>query len=90
MKEAKSLPTEKAAEIDTSHTWFSSHILYAVSCFFGLGASHRPTVKLPQWKPHPMQVLKTGRKMVVIAAVDAGTVSFFRFGQGGFDEMPMV
>lgn len=34
--------------------------------------------------------LKTGRKMVVVAAVDAGMTSFFRFGQGVFTEWPMA
>jgi tRNA-splicing endonuclease subunit Sen54 len=35
-------------------------------------------------------VLKAGKKNVVIAAVDAGSVSFFRFGQGAFEELPMA
>jgi len=34
--------------------------------------------------------LRQGNKAVVIAAVDAGIVSFFRFGQGAFEEWPMV
>lgn len=41
-------------------------------------------------RPNPYQMLKTGKKIVVVAAVDAGTISFFRFGQGVFDEWPMV
>ncbi|KAH8104966.1 tRNA-splicing endonuclease subunit sen54 N-term-domain-containing protein [Phellopilus nigrolimitatus] len=41
-------------------------------------------------RPNPFQVLKTGKKMIVIAAVDAGMISFFRFGQGSFDEWPMA
>jgi tRNA-splicing endonuclease subunit Sen54 len=34
--------------------------------------------------------LRQGNKSVVIAVVDAGTVSFFRFGQGAFEEWPMA
>ncbi|KAI0335748.1 hypothetical protein GY45DRAFT_1316455 [Cubamyces sp. BRFM 1775] len=40
--------------------------------------------------PNPFPSLKTGNKIVVIAAVDAGTISFFRFGQGVFTEWPMA
>ncbi|TFK52170.1 hypothetical protein OE88DRAFT_1657269 [Heliocybe sulcata] len=45
---------------------------------------------IPERKPHPFAALKAGKKMVVIAAVDSGNISFFRFGQGAFDEWPMV
>lgn len=38
---------------------------------------------------NPFAVLKAGKKMVVVAAVDAGTISFFRFGQGAFEDFPM-
>lgn len=40
-------------------------------------------------KPNPFAVLKAGKKMVVVAAVDAGVISFFRFGQGAFEDFPM-
>ncbi|KAH9891790.1 tRNA-splicing endonuclease subunit sen54 N-term-domain-containing protein [Cubamyces lactineus] len=40
--------------------------------------------------PNPFPSLKMGNKVVVIAAVDAGTISFFRFGQGVFTEWPMA
>ncbi|KAI0372307.1 hypothetical protein BV20DRAFT_1112182 [Pilatotrama ljubarskyi] len=40
--------------------------------------------------PNPFPSLKMGNKMVVIAAVDAATISFFRFGQGVFTEWPMA
>ncbi|KIP06834.1 hypothetical protein PHLGIDRAFT_30306 [Phlebiopsis gigantea 11061_1 CR5-6] len=43
----------------------------------------------PPRRPNPFAVLKQGKKMVVIAAVDAGTISFFRFGQGAFEDFPM-
>jgi len=41
-------------------------------------------------KVNPFLSLKTGKKMVVIAAVDAGMISFFRFGEGVFTEWPMA
>jgi tRNA-splicing endonuclease subunit Sen54 len=44
----------------------------------------------PPQRPNPFAVLKAGKKMVVIAAVDAGMISFFRLGPGEFSEWPMV
>jgi len=44
----------------------------------------------PERKPNPFVALKTGKKVIVIAVVDAGGTSFFRFGQGEFTEWPMV
>ena len=41
-------------------------------------------------RPNPFQMLRLGKKMIVVAAVDAGMISFFRFCQGSFDEWPMV
>jgi tRNA-splicing endonuclease subunit Sen54 len=41
-------------------------------------------------KPNPFVLLKSGKKNVVVAAVDAGSISFYRFGQGGFEELPMT
>jgi len=35
-------------------------------------------------------VLKSGKKQVVVAAVDAGSISFYRFVQGAFEELPMA
>ncbi|OBZ69005.1 putative tRNA-splicing endonuclease subunit sen54 [Grifola frondosa] len=51
-----------------------------------------PAAKLtaPPRYLNPFPSLKTGNKMVVVAAVDAGMISFFRFGQGVFTEWPMV
>ncbi|RDX53448.1 hypothetical protein OH76DRAFT_1343370 [Lentinus brumalis] len=46
--------------------------------------------KSPARPTNPFPSLKTGKKMVVVAAVDAGTISFFRFGQGVFTEWPMA
>ncbi|CAA7265470.1 unnamed protein product [Cyclocybe aegerita] len=39
---------------------------------------------------NPFVALKTGKKVVIIAAVDTGNISFFRFGQGEFSEWPMA
>ena len=41
-------------------------------------------------KPNPFAVLKQGKKMIVIAAVDAGMISFFSFRQGCFEAFPMA
>ncbi|KAF9816380.1 hypothetical protein IEO21_04133 [Rhodonia placenta] len=49
-----------------------------------------PAKSTPPRNPNPFLALKSGKKMVVIAAVDAGTISFFRFGQGVFTEWPMA
>ena len=46
--------------------------------------------KAPARPTNPFPFLKTGNKIVVIAVVDAGTISFFRFGQGVFAEFPMA
>lgn len=41
-------------------------------------------------RQNPFASLKMGKKIIVIAAVDSGNISFFRFGQGGFEEWPML
>jgi tRNA-splicing endonuclease subunit Sen54 len=41
-------------------------------------------------RQNPFASLKMGKKIIVIAAIDSGNVSFFRFGQGGFEEWPML
>ncbi|KAI6139314.1 tRNA-splicing endonuclease subunit sen54 N-term-domain-containing protein [Pisolithus tinctorius] len=35
-------------------------------------------------------ILKAGKKSVVVAAVDSGNISFFRFGEGAFHDWPMI
>ncbi|KAH8104779.1 tRNA-splicing endonuclease subunit sen54 N-term-domain-containing protein [Cristinia sonorae] len=50
----------------------------------------QPAAREPERKPNPFAVLKQGKKMVVIAAVDSGMISFFAFRQGGFEEFPMA
>ncbi|CAL1712275.1 unnamed protein product [Somion occarium] len=44
----------------------------------------------PPRKPNPFAVLKAGKKLVIVAVVDAGTTSFFGFRQGMFEEFPMA
>jgi tRNA-splicing endonuclease subunit Sen54 len=39
---------------------------------------------------NPFMLLRQGNKIIVIAAVDAGLISFYQFGQGTFEDWPMV
>ncbi|KAL0961228.1 hypothetical protein HGRIS_006194 [Hohenbuehelia grisea] len=55
------------------------------SWIFSRGSQTAPPIR----RPNPFMVLKAGKKIVVIAVVDSGNISFFRFGQGAFDEWPM-
>ncbi|KAJ7188029.1 tRNA-splicing endonuclease subunit sen54 N-term-domain-containing protein [Mycena filopes] len=41
-------------------------------------------------RPHPFMAIKAGKKTVIIAVVDAGSTSFFRFGQGAFSEWAVI
>lgn len=47
-----------------------------------------PAVLVP--KANPFMALKAGSKTIVIAVVDAGSISFFRFSQGTFSDWPMA
>ena len=52
-----------------------------------------PAPAAPESAPvriNPFMALRQGNKTVIIAVVDAGIVSFFRFGQGAFEEWPMA
>ncbi|KAF8210505.1 tRNA-splicing endonuclease subunit sen54 N-term-domain-containing protein [Mycena galopus ATCC 62051] len=40
----------------------------------------------PPRRAHPFMAIKAGKKTVIVAVVDAGSTSFFRFGQGAFEE----
>lgn len=48
-----------------------------------------PPAQAPR-PPNPFAILKAGKKLVIIAAVDAGIISFFGFRQGAFEEFPMT
>ena len=53
----------------------------------------RPAVAeplIPVRRPNPFMALKAGKKMIVIAVVDSGSIGFFRFSQGAFTEWPMM
>jgi tRNA-splicing endonuclease subunit Sen54 len=52
--------------------------------------SSQPTSGPTTVKINPFMALRQGNRSVVIAVVDAGTVSFFKFGQGTFEEWPMA
>lgn len=52
--------------------------------------SFRAAPPLQRTKLNPFPALKTGKKTIVIAAVDSGSISFFRFGQGVFEEWPTI
>lgn len=72
-----------ASTPSTSASWFP---LWP----FHKQAAQQPVKPTPERRPHPMAVIKQGRKVAIIAVVDAGSPSFFRFGQGDFSEWPMV
>lgn len=67
----------------TSISWFS---LWP----FCKKTSQQPVKSTPDRRPHPMATIKQGKKMAIVAVVDAGSPSFFRFGQGEFSEWPVV
>ncbi|EJC98891.1 uncharacterized protein FOMMEDRAFT_113456 [Fomitiporia mediterranea MF3/22] len=48
------------------------------------------SLPVPVRNPNPFQTLRMGKKMIVVASVDSGMISFFRFCQGSFDEWPMI
>ncbi|TFY83842.1 hypothetical protein EWM64_g165 [Hericium alpestre] len=52
--------------------------------------NEKPVGKPFERRVNPFMALRQGNKIVVIAAVDAGSVSFFRFGEGAFSEWPMA
>ncbi|KAF7321753.1 tRNA-int-end-N2 domain-containing protein [Mycena kentingensis (nom. inval.)] len=49
-----------------------------------------PKYTPPPRRPHPFMVMKAGKKAVIVAVVDSGNIGFFRFGQGAFEEQPML
>lgn len=51
---------------------------------------HSAGPKRPIPKPHPFAAIRAGHKNVIVGVVDAGTVSFFRFGEGCFNEWPLI
>ena len=72
-----------ASALATSISWFSLWPFHKQTA----QQSVKPTLER---RPHPMAAIKQGKKVAIIAVVDAGSPSFFRFGQGEFSEWPMV
>lgn len=70
----------------------SSHTPSLIRRLFPWVFSPTPPVHLavPARRPNPFMALKAGHKMIVIAVVDAGSISFFRFSQGAFTDWPMA
>jgi tRNA-splicing endonuclease subunit Sen54 len=64
---------------------FMARLLSYVSSY-----SSPPTPGPAPVKINPFAALRQGNKSVIIAVVDAGVVSFFKFGQGAFEEWPMA
>ncbi|KAI0304496.1 tRNA-splicing endonuclease subunit sen54 N-term-domain-containing protein [Multifurca ochricompacta] len=52
--------------------------------------SEPPPLEPKPVRVNPFMAIRQGNKTVIVAAVDAGVVSFFRFGQGAFEEWPMT
>lgn len=69
------------------------NFLSRLLCYLPFTAHHAvattPGAPAPR-KPNPFIHLKSGAKAVVIAVVDSGNISFFRFGEGVFHNWPMV
>lgn len=57
--------------------------------YFLFRSTQSPPAPAPV-KPNPFMALRQGKKIVIVAAVDAGIVSFFRFGEGAFEEWSMA
>lgn len=77
-------------------SWYSAlwayflRVLSFLCAFRAVPPPQRTKLTFTPPKPNPFLALKTGKKTVVMAAIDAGNISFFRFGQGVFEEWPMV
>jgi tRNA-splicing endonuclease subunit Sen54 len=97
MPRKRNPPSEKPVSVPKSAhppkrhdaTSYPTLLAWLLSYFPFYSASPSTSKHLPA-KINPFMALRQGNKSVVIAAVDAGTVSFFRFGQGTFEEWPMA
>ena len=84
---SKTLGTGGKAEMTSTPPTYTSWLLRWP---FGKQTVQPPVKPAQQRRPHPMAAIKQGKKVAIIAVVDAGSPSFFRFGQGDFSEWPMV
>ncbi|KAI0259841.1 tRNA-splicing endonuclease subunit sen54 N-term-domain-containing protein [Gloeopeniophorella convolvens] len=80
---SKPPPPAKAASV--ARPSFLSGLLSSLS-----PRSVPPPPEDPRAKVNSFMALRQGNKIVIVAAVDAGIVSFFRFGEGAFEEWPMA
>ncbi|KAH9179146.1 tRNA-splicing endonuclease subunit sen54 N-term-domain-containing protein [Lactarius sanguifluus] len=80
-----SKPSPPTGTVVGAHSSFLTKFL----SYFLFRSTQSPPVPAPV-KPNPFMALRQGKKIVIVAAVDAGIVSFFRFGEGAFEEWPMA
>ena len=90
----RNAPSEKPVLVPKSAPFKGHDTVSRPSFLVGLlsyfSYSSPPTLGQTPVKINPFMALRQGNKSVVIAVVDAGTVAFFRFGQGAFEEWPMA
>ncbi|PFH45425.1 hypothetical protein AMATHDRAFT_88815 [Amanita thiersii Skay4041] len=79
---------EQTRSVSENTRLWLSWLRWPFSFLFSSPTSTQTGQKNP--KPNPFPVLKMGKKIIIIAAVDSGNISFFRFGQGSFEEWPMI
>ncbi|THH30528.1 hypothetical protein EUX98_g3655 [Antrodiella citrinella] len=87
---APHVPTQPTATDPTTTPSNPSPSLVHRLFWWALPTPPPVTSAVPIRRPNPFAILKQGKKMVVVAAVDAGAISFFSFRQGGFEEFPMA
>ena len=80
-----SIPPSSANDSSSVAGW-----MYSIAGYFKRLFAKDVTNAKRVGRPNPFQMLKLGKKMIVVAAVDCGVISFYRFGQGIFEEWPMI
>ncbi|KAI9443121.1 tRNA-splicing endonuclease subunit sen54 N-term-domain-containing protein [Lactarius indigo] len=85
---ATNTPVSKSSPTGTVMGPHSSFLAKSLS--YILFRSTKSPLEPTPVKPNPFMTLRQGKKIVIVAAVDAGIVSFFRFGEGAFEEWPMA
>lgn len=84
-------PASASSATPSTHFWKRLFSIFRRSAAPALGANVVvPRAPRPPPRPNPFPSLKQGKKTIVVAVVDAGSVGFFRFGQGTFEEWPMA
>lgn len=73
-------PTKASPEVPPARRWF----------WWPFGRRAEETEQVPPRRPpNPFVALRAGTKSVVVAVVDAGTMTCYRFNRGAFDVWPM-